>query len=169
MRWEGSWFMREGIILVFVFLGFSHFAESALIKYVDNTGRLWVVDRIEAVPQRYRVEKPKPALNPPGASTSFAGAAAVPGQQANALTPAISAAQKGPIEVFVTSQCPVCKQLEQFLQKNGIIYNRYDLESDQEGKAKYSKMGYSSVPILTIGPKVLEGFDPDQILAELGR
>lgn len=71
------------------------------------------------------------------------------------------------VEIFITDWCPYCRQLESFLKSKKIAYERYDIEKNFAGKKKYKSLGGESVPLVLIGSKVIKGFDPDAIQAEL--
>lgn len=71
------------------------------------------------------------------------------------------------VEIFITSWCPYCRQLETFLRSKNIKYQRHDIERDVSGKAKYDSLGGGGVPVILIGSKVIRGFNPNEILAEL--
>ena len=71
------------------------------------------------------------------------------------------------VEVFVTSWCPYCNQLESFLKKENIPYTRYDVERDAKGAEIFEKIGGAGVPVARVGNKVIHGYDPERILEAL--
>lgn len=73
------------------------------------------------------------------------------------------------VEIFITDWCPYCRQLETFLKSKKIAYERYDIEKNFAGKKKYKSLGGEGVPLVLIGSKVIKGFDPDAIQAELDK
>ena len=78
-----------------------------------------------------------------------------------------AAAKKNQVEIFVTSWCPYCKKLENFLNKNKIDYTRYDVEDGAKGAEEFDRLGGSGVPLVRIGQDIIEGYDPQEILASL--
>ena len=73
------------------------------------------------------------------------------------------------VEVFVTSWCPYCRNLEAFLSQKSIAYKSYDVEKDAVGKRIYQQLGGGGVPVVKIGTQVIRGFDPAAILNALDR
>ena len=80
---------------------------------------------------------------------------------------AFSAASKNKVEVFVTPWCPYCKKLESFLKKSEIDYTRYDVEAEAQAGAELDRLGVSGVPVTRVGNEVIEGYDPQKILAAI--
>ena len=80
---------------------------------------------------------------------------------------AFSAAQKNKVEIFVTSWCPYCKKLEAFLKQSQIDYTRYDVEADAKAAEEFERLGGSGVPMVRVGKIVINGYDPERILAAL--
>jgi glutaredoxin len=84
-----------------------------------------------------------------------------------------AAGKGGPVIVYKTSWCGVCKQLEAYLQKQGIEYVAKDIEKDRsaaaelQAKAKAKGVQTGSVPMIDVGGELLRGFDRkrlDQLL-----
>ncbi len=85
----------------------------------------------------------------------------------------IAAATGGPVIVYKTSWCGVCKQLEAYLKKKGVEYIAKDIEKDRtaaaelQAKAKQAGVPTGSVPMIDVGGELLRGFDRkrlDQLL-----
>lgn len=73
------------------------------------------------------------------------------------------------VELFVTSWCPYCQQLEAALRASKVTYTRYDIEKSQEGARKYRALGGGGIPITKVGDAVIRGNNPQGVLAALGR
>ena len=148
-------------------------AESAVMKYFDDQGRLWYVNRIEAIPQKYR--QSTSASNSTAAPSNSRTHSPVPSHGVDPVAPQVNssaepAIEKKDVEIFVTSWCPYCKKLEKFLDEKSITYKKYDVEQDPTARSKYNQLKTSEgVPVIKIGSKVLQGFDPAQVLDALGR
>ncbi|NVB41897.1 hypothetical protein G6O69_28965 [Pseudenhygromyxa sp. WMMC2535] len=75
------------------------------------------------------------------------------------------AAKDGPIIVYKTAWCGVCKQLENYLKRKGVEYVTKDIEADREAaaelaaKAKQAGVPMGSVPMIDVGGELLRGFD----------
>jgi len=73
------------------------------------------------------------------------------------------------VEIFVTSWCPYCRELENFLVKHQIPFTRYDVEHDAKGMTLYQEMGAGGVPITRIDrTKILRGFSIEALEEALG-
>jgi len=73
------------------------------------------------------------------------------------------------VEIFVTSWCPICKDLEAFLRTYNIPHIRFDVEHSAKGIEIYQQLGGGGVPITRIdGKKIIRGFFEGQLKRELG-
>jgi len=125
-------------------------------RYRDKEGREHYVTSPESVPEQYRDTLKTPHALPSLGRYKSSGSPAAPVARAKVV-------------VFVTEWCPYCKQLEAFLKSRAIPYKAYDIERNAEGRRLYSSLGVSGVPVVKIGGTVIPGYDPDRILATLGR
>ncbi|PRP91977.1 Glutaredoxin [Enhygromyxa salina] len=79
------------------------------------------------------------------------------------------ARREAPVIVYKTSWCGVCKQLEKYLEREGIEYVAKDIEKDRAAaaelaaKAKQAGVPTGSVPMIDIGGEILRGFDKNAI------
>ena len=72
------------------------------------------------------------------------------------------------IEVYVTSWCPHCRNLENFLKKANIPYKRYDIDKDKEAKKRHAKLSKTGgIPTTKIGDHVIQGNNQKAILQYL--
>ena len=73
------------------------------------------------------------------------------------------------ILVYSTPTCPHCIRAKQFLAENNILFENFDVSSD-EAKADemVKKSGQMGVPVLDIDGKIIVGFDKEEIKAALG-
>jgi glutaredoxin len=84
-----------------------------------------------------------------------------------------AATREAPVIVYKTSWCGVCKQLEAYLQKQGVKYIAKDIETDQsaaaelQAKAKQAGVPTGSVPMIDVGGELLRGFDRKRLDALL--
>jgi glutaredoxin len=75
-----------------------------------------------------------------------------------------------PVVVFVTAWCPVCRALEQALQKLAVPYARGDVEQNRTAAMYYQVLtrGRSNgVPLTVVGTRVFLGYDLAGIMATL--
>jgi mycoredoxin len=74
---------------------------------------------------------------------------------------------QGEVILYATSWCGYCRMTRTFLADNGIEYTEYDIEASAEGKRQYDALGVRGIPVLRIRGTLVEGFDPNEILAAL--
>ena len=79
----------------------------------------------------------------------------------------VFAEQPKKVDIFVTSWCPYCRKLEGFLKQNRIDYTRYDVEQDAAAGGEFERLGGEGVPLVRVGDDVVQGYDPNKILASL--
>lgn len=127
-----------------------------VVRYKDSSGRMHYVEGKDKVPQQYRAQvknaKPLPKITYMESTRMLA-------QPESRET----FAQQKKVEVYMTTWCPACKQLEQYLKQQKIRYRRYDIDSDTSALQRYKKFRSGGVPVVKIGETVLVGFNPGQI------
>ena len=79
----------------------------------------------------------------------------------------VFAAQAKKVDIFITSWCPYCRKLENFLKQNQIDYTRHDVEADAESGREFDRLGGDGVPLVRVGEQVIHGYDTKEILAAL--
>ncbi len=73
------------------------------------------------------------------------------------------------VKVYSTSTCPWCVRVKQFLKENNVIFEDYDVGSDQVKADEMVKVsGQMGVPVLDIEGEIIVGFDKDKIKQALG-
>ena len=56
--------------------------------------------------------------------------------------------------------CGVCKRARQYFKTNKISFSEYDVETSAKGKADFARFNGRGVPVIFIGKKRMNGFDP---------
>jgi len=80
----------------------------------------------------------------------------------------------GAIVLYATSWCPACRAARSWLQQKGLAYEEKDIEKDPAAaaelmqKARNAGISTSGVPVLDVRGTLMQGFDPQRILALLG-
>ena len=143
-----------------VFLLAAASAQAAIIKYVTEKGQVWYVDRVEAVPEKYRdqirgYQKAQPS--PLAALTT----------QNNLPAAALFPSGVKRIEIFIKPNCVSCQLLESFLKSRHVNYIAYDIEKSPLEKQIYDSLNQTTVPVVRIGSQVIPGFSPTDILSAL--
>jgi len=78
--------------------------------------------------------------------------------------PDYAEAHGGQVILYATSWCAYCKKTRKLLEENYIPYYEYNIETSQEGRKQYDKLGGRGVPVLLIGGVVVNGYRPAEIL-----
>ncbi len=134
-----------------ILLGSAPNAHADLHRYQDDTGRIHIVDSLDAIPTQYR-EKVRTIETPPPAPRAYA-----PGAKPGAKQ----------VDIYVTSWCGYCRKLESFLKSKSIPYNRHDIEKSSSARQAHLKMGGGGIPVVKIGSEIIRGYSPDAILRSL--
>jgi len=72
------------------------------------------------------------------------------------------------VKVYSTPICPWCKKTKQFLDKNGIPYQSFDVASDKAARDEMvSNSKQLSVPVVDINGDILVGFDEEWLRQKL--
>lgn len=150
------------LICLFVLtLAISHSQAAAdVVRYIDHEGRTHYVEGADKVPRQFRDQlkdqKPLPRINrsrnvlfKPSKNTRYNSS-------------------KSKVEIFVTSWCPHCRSLEEFLNKHRVRYTKYDIDRNSTGRKIHQQLGGGGVPVTRIGSKVVRGYSPSKLGAALG-
>ena len=80
------------------------------------------------------------------------------------------------VVIYTTSWCFWCKEAKRWMKKNKVSYVEQSVEDPRVKKKlkEYAKkIGYTgrlnAVPIFAINKKIIVGYNPEQILKEIGR
>ena len=68
------------------------------------------------------------------------------------------------VRLFLTSGCPYCFTLKEFLKERKIKFETIDVSEDEEAKEEMiKKSGQMQVPVLDIDGQIVVGFDKEKI------
>jgi glutaredoxin-like YruB-family protein len=71
--------------------------------------------------------------------------------------------------VYSTPTCPYCVRLKQYLTDNKVVFENYDVGTDQvKADEMVKKSNQMGVPVIDIDGKIIVGFDKPQIQQALG-
>jgi glutaredoxin len=149
----------SAVLLVFCSISF---VQGEIVKYTDANGKVYFVDSAEKVPEAYKNQVEEGKKLPTISKVKRA-------EYDQVVSPYSDSNSKKKVEVFVTTWCPHCKELENYLNSNKISYIRYDIEKDAVGQAKYRQLGTRGVPVTKIGSEVISGFNPSRFHELLGK
>ena len=67
-----------------------------------------------------------------------------------------------PVMLFTSSKCPPCNTARQFLVKRGVPFAERTIETGDDSVELKRLTNAEGVPVVTVGPASLIGFDPDE-------
>ncbi|OGG59871.1 NrdH-redoxin [Candidatus Kaiserbacteria bacterium RIFCSPHIGHO2_01_FULL_56_24] len=74
-----------------------------------------------------------------------------------------------PVTIYSTPTCHFCGMAKEFFKANSIAYTEHDVAADiAQRKAMIEMSGQMGVPVITIGDKLVVGFDEEELRALLG-
>jgi glutaredoxin len=124
-----------------------------LYKWVDEQGNVTYQDR--PPPEgRGKVEEKTMSEGRAGASGSPAAA---------------EAAAKSPVTLYMAPKCSPCDAARAYLKQRGVPYREIDVsEKNPEAQQEMiKKVGQLSIPTITVGSKVMNGFVESLLAGEL--
>jgi glutaredoxin 3 len=72
------------------------------------------------------------------------------------------------VTIYSTPTCTYCKAAKEYFAKNNVAYTEYNVALDEvRRKEMVDKTGQLGVPVITIGDKIIVGFDQGAIAAAL--
>ena len=69
--------------------------------------------------------------------------------------------------LFSTVWCGYCKKTRRLLNKHGVVFTEYDIETSSDGVKMYNAAGGGGVPLLVIKDKIIRGYNADLIIDTL--
>ncbi|SHG36473.1 glutaredoxin family protein [Ornithinibacillus halophilus] len=76
---------------------------------------------------------------------------------------------KNEAKVYVTSTCPYCTMMKNYLTEQNIPFQTINVQENQEeARRLVAKTGHTGVPQTQINGKWVLGFDPDAVQEILG-
>lgn len=140
---------RQLIVLLVALAGMPLTCSAGVYKWVDNEGNVHFGDKPPVEAGANEVEIKINSYTSPGVTTSpFAGSPD-------------NATASSQVILYSTSWCGYCKKARRYLKANNIPFTEYDVENSHKGRRDYKAMGGTSVPIILVGNKRLNGFSPD--------
>ncbi len=71
------------------------------------------------------------------------------------------------ITLYSTSGCAHCRQLKQWLQQRQIRFQEMDVQRNARAFKEFQRQGGRAVPLLMVGGRKIQGFDPKRLPAKL--
>jgi len=131
-------------------------------QFVDASGRVRFVERMDDVPEQWRaaVGFVKMAVPPPLSPGDAARAreASVASQTRYAATETTATATE--IVLYSAEWCGACKKAKRYLSRNGVDYEERNVDTKRWAKELVQKTGRRSIPVIDVEGRVFTGFDP---------
>jgi glutaredoxin 3 len=68
------------------------------------------------------------------------------------------------VQIYTTPACKWCKMLKEYLDKNNVSYQNFDVSRDKYSALEMIKLsGQSAVPVIDINNNIIVGFDKEQL------
>lgn len=72
------------------------------------------------------------------------------------------------VKIYSTPTCPWCIRTKQFLKDNNIIFEDFDVSTNQQAAQEMiQKSGQMGVPVLDIDGKIIVGFNKEELKTAL--
>lgn len=80
-----------------------------------------------------------------------------------------SKCNKGPVTLYSTSWCGVCKEARAFFRSKGVSFTDKDIEKDASAKAELDRKlpGATGVPVIDIGGDIMPGFSASSVSSKM--
>lgn len=168
---------RSYLLVVCAFFALLAFSASDLsaeerrvfFKYTDETGQLHIVQSLDRVPVQYRNQIGEIALE--GDPQWIKSAVQMPASQSREeYVPAKRAvsARDSDVVLYYADWCGFCKKARRWLDARNVRYDLRDIDVSPYGDELVEVSGGKSVPVLTIGNKIVRGFNPSAYEQALG-
>lgn len=74
-----------------------------------------------------------------------------------------------PVTIYSTPTCHFCGMAKEFFKANNVQYTEHDVAADiEQRRTMIEKSGQMGVPVITVGDKLVVGFDEPELRALLG-
>jgi len=126
-------------------------AQAGVYKWTDDKGRVHYSDQ---PPAASKAEQVRIRIN------SYTGPAIVSKSGAAAAPP-------GEVVIYTTEWCGYCKKAKAFMDSKGVRYREVDVETSQDGRQEFAKLGGRGVPVILVGDQRMDGYDQGRLEAML--
>jgi glutaredoxin len=132
-------------------------------QYVDASGAVRFVDRLEDVPAPHRDAAGRIEVEARPERAPAARAAA------QGRRPWAAAAAAPTVVVYTTSWCGWCRKTLAWLDREGVDYVNKDIEADPDHREELiRKAGRASIPVVDVDGTLIRGYDPGRMEALIG-
>jgi glutaredoxin len=72
------------------------------------------------------------------------------------------------IRLYTAPGCGRCRQLKAHLQQLRLPFQELDISRNRRAHGDWQRLGARGVPVLLVGDKRLDGYDPERLLRDAG-
>jgi glutaredoxin len=73
------------------------------------------------------------------------------------------------IIVYTTDRCPRCRDAKAFLTRHRLGFREANISRDRRAQKEFERLGARGVPVILVGERRLNGFDPKRLAQLLGK
>lgn len=73
------------------------------------------------------------------------------------------------ITLYSTRQCSHCRMAKAYLKQQKVPFAEFDIERNRRAFTEFRRLGGRGVPLITIGSRVINGFNQKQLSQALGQ
>lgn len=151
--------MKIFLLALAVILASTLRLDATMVRYVDESGKtIYLNTDNSKVPDRY-LDQVRSQLN------MIQPSIGEPLKDSSPTVTLLEPTQPIKVEVFISLNCPDCRDLEFRLRAHGIKYLRYDVNYHPYGIKFYKEQGQPGVPLAKIGAQIVQGNDYKRILS----
>jgi len=134
--------LKVSIVLYVFVLSINTFTHAEIYKWVDKHGKSHFTD---APPTGFKTEEVRLKIN------TYSAVEIKPLEQ--------RLGSDDKVVMYSAAWCGICKKAKHYFRTNNIPYKVYDIEKNRIGKMDFKLLGGTSVPIIIVGKKRMNGFN----------
>ena len=62
------------------------------------------------------------------------------------------------VVMYSAAWCGYCKKARHYFQSHNIVFSEYDVETSEQGRLDYERLGAHGVPVILVGQQRMNGF-----------
>jgi len=67
------------------------------------------------------------------------------------------------VQLYITSWCPYCRKMEEFLIASKIPYRKLDVENNETAAKDFRRLQGDGVPFIVVDRTLISGYDPEAV------
>ena len=145
-------------IVLSLFLITAGSVHAEIYKWVDESGRMHFSDQPPLVDKAETIELPEIStysqakISDKEVDLEMAENSSAPGNSKQVV-------------MYTATWCGICKNAKRYFRKHKISFQEYDIENSKKGRRDFKKLKARGVPVILVGKKRLNGFDPKKFEA----